>query len=181
MRATRARVTTFVVALGVGAVVACSDSAQPIGHGDKVINDTKGQPVSPPLPPPYNPGEGGYDAGEGGYAPALNTCGGCSCDPATNYCFSGGVAKAVLPAPEGLFGVPDAGDAGPPPPPCPILKAGELGNGCAPLPASCTGSPTCDCLLAALQPSYKCYLVCTPTPGFLEVYCPGGAGGSDGG
>jgi hypothetical protein len=175
MRVARARIITMLVVSAVGATVACSDSAKPLGTGDKVIDDTAGQDAYSPTPPPPPADGGGYEAGDGGYAPALSTCGGCSCDPTKNYCFSGGVMKAVMPFPNGVFGQPEGGPdaSGPPPAPCPVLPAGTLGNGCVPLPAACAAAPTCDCLLDALQPSYKCYLVCTPSPGFLEVYCPG--------
>jgi hypothetical protein len=178
-----ARITAFVMVAGVAAALACSDAAKPLGNGDKFINDTAGEDTyAPPIPQPTEGGtESGYDSGEGGYAPALNTCGGCSCDPSKNYCMSGGVLKTVrsFPAGSGGFGEPDGAMSGPPPPPCKILDAGTLANGCIPLPAACATTPTCNCLLDALQPSYSCYLVCTPTPGFLEVYCPGSGAGSD--
>jgi hypothetical protein len=184
MPAARARIAAFLVVSGIGAAIACGDSAKPLGSGDKFYNDTAGEDVySPPLPPPPSDGgEGGdayvYDSGDGNtYAPALDTCSACSCDPSKNYCMSGGVLKADRPFPGGSgggFGEPDgAAEAGPPPPPCKILDAGSLGNGCIPLPSACKANPTCTCLLDALQPYYKCYLVCTPTPGYLEVYCPG--------
>jgi hypothetical protein len=178
MQKAHARIATFVVVAAIGAAIACSDSAKPLGSGDKVINDTMGQDASQPQPPPP-PADAGdvmtyYDSSDG-YAPALSTCGGCSCDPSKNYCMSGGVLKAIQPFPNSAgFGESDgAAEAGPPPAPCKVLDAGALGNGCIPLPTACKTTPTCDCLLAALQPYYKCYLVCTPTPGYLEVYCPG--------
>jgi hypothetical protein len=173
-----ARITAFVVVAGIGAAIACSDAAKPLGTGDKFINDTLGEDAYSPPPPQCAPDTGSYEAAAegGGYAPALNTCSSCSCDPTKNYCFSGGVLRTAVrpfPAGSGGFGEPDgAAMAGPPPAPCKILDAGTLTTGCVPLPAACKATPTCDCLLAALQGYYSCYLVCTPTPGYLEVYCP---------
>jgi hypothetical protein len=172
-----ARMTAFVVVAGVAAAIACSDAAKPLGTGDKFVNNTLGEDAYvPPQPSPPDTDGSSYEGGQDGYAPALNTCSSCSCDPAKNYCFSGGILRtAVLPFPgsSGGFGEPDgSAEAGPPAAPCKILDAGTLGNGCIPLPAACKATPTCDCLLTALQSYYACYLVCTPTPGYLEVYCP---------
>lgn len=70
------------------------------------------------------------------------------------------------------FGEPDgAAEAGPPLPACTAVAAGSLG--CTPLPAACTASPTCGCLLTALQAQHTtCYLNCTTGKGF-DVYCGG--------
>jgi hypothetical protein len=182
-------VTTFTVAGALGAFFACSDSAKPLGTSDKFIDDTAGQDVS--APPPPGPTDSGGD-GADGYGPTVIACAGCSCDPAKDYCFSGGSGSGTVgeggsgaddasdgasthrPAvPLGGFGEPDgAAEAGPPPPPCPVVAAGAIG--CIPLPTACAATPTCPCLLDALQMQYPaCYLVCTPTPGFLSVYCGG--------
>jgi len=188
-------ITTFTVAGALGALFACSDSAKPLGTSDTFTNDTAGQDVySPPVPQPMDSGTDGADA----YGPAAVACASCSCDPTKNYCFTGpnsvsidggaygdsavvvngggdsgsdGAVKAAVPL--GAFGEPDgAADAGPPPPPCPMVAEGSMG--CIPLPATCASQPTCACLLTALQAHYpSCYLVCTPSPGFLEVYCGG--------
>jgi hypothetical protein len=171
-----AQIAAFAVVAGIGAAIACSDAAKPLGTGDKFVNETDGEDTYVPPQPTPPSGDGGttYEGGEDGYAPALNTCASCSCDPAKNYCFSGGVLREVKPFPGSSgFGEPDgAATSGPPAAPCKILDAGTLGNGCIPLPAACKTTPTCDCVLAALQSYYSCYLVCTPTPGYLEVYCP---------
>jgi hypothetical protein len=181
MRAAKRVTTLVVVASTLGAAWACSDSAQPLGSGNKFINDTMGQDVyTPPQPaPPPADANSDADGNDSGYAPVLSECASCSCDPAKNYCMSGGVRTADKKASRvsypygagGGFGEPD-GAKGPPPPPCPILDAGATGNGCIPLPAACAATPTCECLVVALQPLYSCYLNCSPTPGFLEVYCP---------
>jgi hypothetical protein len=191
-------ITTFTVAGALSMFFACSDSAQPLGIGDMVVNDTAGQDASsPPTPPPTDSGIYSYDSS----GPAVVACASCTCDPTKNYCYSGssmvstteagvgtdgsdedgsggdgsvhGLVRSAVPL--GAFGEPDgAADAGPPPPPCPLLAARSTGPGCIPLPATCATNATCDCLLATLQHLYPtCYLVCTPTPGFLEVYCGG--------
>jgi hypothetical protein len=187
MRVSR-RITASIVASCLGAAIACSDSAQPLGSGDKFINDTAGMDVysSPPPPPP--PGDAAAEAYADtgyGYAPALDTCSSCWCDPTKNYCMSGGTQKTkrVSYPFGGGFGEPD-GATGPPPAPCKVVDAGAAtdqadwkppaGNGCISLPPACAKTPTCDCLVDTLQPYYSCYLVCSPTPGFLEVYCPAG-------
>jgi hypothetical protein len=180
MRGTKKRVTTLVLAgivlASIGAAWACSDSAAPLGSGNKVINDTTGMDAyqtSPP-PPPATDGATAYDSA---YHPALDTCGSCSCDPTKNYCMSGGVrrdARISYPYSGGGFGEPDSAPSGPPPAPCKVLDAGAVTNGCIPLPPACEKNPTCNCLVVALQPLYGCYLDCSPTPGFLEVYCPQG-------
>jgi hypothetical protein len=176
MRAAR-RITGLVLAASMGMALACSDSAQPLGTGDKFINDTAGQDAYSASVPVTS--DAGSDADA--YGPALNTCASCSCDPTRNYCFSGGTPRALSSVPvhilSGGFGEPDgAAQANiPPPPPCPILDAGTMSNGCTPLPQACEATPTCACVLNALQPLYVCYLVCSPSPGFLEVYCPNGS------
>jgi hypothetical protein len=174
MRAAK-RITAVVLAAWMGVALACSDAAKPLGTGDKFINDTAGQDAY--SPPPPVPTDSGSDTG---YAPS--TCASCSCDPSKNYCFSGGSRKTtesipvhILAAGFGEDGGADA-DAAPPPPPCPVLAAGSTSDGCIPLPATCATMATCACLLAALQPSYACYLECSPSPGYLEVYCPNGTG-----
>jgi hypothetical protein len=172
---TARKVTTLAIVVScLGAVWACSDSAAPLGSGDKLVNDTAGMDANSQPPPPPPPGDGAADGADGyGYAPALNTCGSCSCDPTKNYCMSGGTrVKGRTSYPYGGFGEPDGAPTGPPPAPCKVLDAGAQGNGCIPLPAACATTPTCDCLVNTLQPMYACYLVCSPTPGFLEVYCP---------
>jgi hypothetical protein len=176
--ARRVMVLTIVVSV-VGGVWACGDSAQPLGMGNKFYNDTEGEDAYTP-PPPYTPSpDGAGDAYPDGYTPALGTCGSCSCDPTKNYCMSGGTRKTARERVSypygGGFGEPDgAGDAAPPAP-CKVLEAGATGNGCIPLPATCAKTPTCDCLVNALQPNYTCYLACSPSPGYLEVYCPNGS------
>jgi hypothetical protein len=180
-------ITIFTVAGALATFFACSDSAKPLGTSDKFIDDTAGQDVSaPPAPEPTDSSAYGAD----GYGPTIIACASCSCDPTKNYCFSGGMGTAAAggdAAADGAtdgasahrpafplgggFGEPDgAAEAGPPPPPCPMVAAGQLG--CIPLPAACTATPTCSCLLGALQAQFPtCVLVCTPTPGFLSLYC----------
>lgn len=190
-------ITTFTVTGILSTLFACSDTAAPLGTHDLFINDTAGQDVYSPPPPMVDSGsDGAYATG-----PVTSPCSSCSCDPTKNYCFagassstvvydsgsvtetgpdeaggendSGGDARAALPL--GIFAQPDAAmDAGPPPPPCSMLAAGSTTPGCTSLPAACSANPTCACLLMALQPLYdSCYLVCTPSPGYIEVYCGG--------
>jgi hypothetical protein len=187
MRVSR-RITASIVAASLGAAFACSDAAQPLGSGNKFINDTMGMDAysQPPPPPPSDAsGDAETDGGDG-YKPALNTCASCSCDPSKNYCMSGGTQKTKrVSFPFGGFGEPDGASSGPPPAPCKVVDAGAAksggawsppaGNGCIPLPPACVKTPTCECLVDALQPFFTCYLVCSPTPGFLEVYCPNGS------
>jgi hypothetical protein len=199
MRTARLMTTTFTVAGALGALFACSDSARPLGTMDIVVNDTAGEDASSPAPQAPSTDSGQYSP-NGGYGPTVIACAACSCDPTQSYCFSGGASatdgggvaengdggedggvdggdSAHRPAVPlgGAFGEPDgAADAGPPPPPCPMLAAGSAEPGCIPLPTSCAMNPTCSCVLSALQPQYlSCYLDCTPTPGFLSVYCGG--------
>src|SRR5580658_5087418 len=68
MRAPR-RISTFVLAASIGTVLACSDSAQPLGTGDLFINDTAGQDAAS-LPPPVST-DASSDADA--YAPLLDT------------------------------------------------------------------------------------------------------------
>jgi hypothetical protein len=189
---TARRITTLIVVAILGTTFACSDSAAPLGIGDTVTNDTAGMDVyAPPLPQQQDSGSDG----EAAYLPTVDPCAGCTCDPTQSYCFAGsssagivaydsgiaagdgatssGDARAALPL--GGFGEPDgAVDAGPPPPPCATLAVGSTPLGCTPLPAACATTPTCACVLAALQPQFSsCYLVCTPSPGHIEVYCGG--------
>jgi hypothetical protein len=184
-------IATLIVAGTLCTFVACSDTAKPLGTGDMFTNDTLGQDVSSPPVPTLDSGAYNADA----YGSSMNACVACSCDPTKNYCFSGGGSTASAPdgattaadtgdngdsagahfplaIPLGGFGEPDgAAEAGPPLPACPIVAAGSLG--CSPLPAACTASPSCACLLSALQSQHStCYLDCTPTPGF-DVYCGG--------
>jgi hypothetical protein len=175
MRTAERVATLAVVAVGLGAAWACSDSAQPLGSGDKFVNDTLGMDANS-QPPPSPPSDATTDGNGDGYGGLVNTCGDCTCDPTKNYCMSGGSRiEGRTSYTYGSFGEPDA-EAGPPPAPCKILDAGATTNGCIPLPAACATNATCDCLVDTLQPYYSCYLVCSPTPGFLEVYCPAGPG-----
>lgn len=185
--------TTFIVAGTLGMFFACGDSAEPLGSGEIVINDTAGQDVN--SPPAAQAVDSGSDAADAN-GPTVSACGSCSCDQTKNYCFSGPSGSTTLAydsgavtdsgsdssdgnphgaLPLGAFGEPDgAADTGPPPPPCAVLAARSTQPGCTPLPPPCTAAPTCACLLKNLQPEYpSCYLVCTPSPGYFEVYCGG--------
>jgi hypothetical protein len=183
-------IATFIVAGTLCTFFACSDTAKPLGTGDMFINDTAGQDVFSQPVPTLDSGADSADA----YGSSMNACAACSCDPTKNYCYSGGSTASApdgataaadtgtngdsagahfpLAIPLGGFGEPDgAAEAGPPLPACPMVAAGSLG--CTPLPSACTASPSCTCLLGALQGQYStCDLNCTPTPGF-DVYCGG--------
>src|ERR1700722_13792334 len=159
----RAKVVLLTVTLALIGVGACNESSPPVNKpGDDTINGTHepeaGLPApnptedsSTPMDPPM------YDVGTG-YAPALDTCGSCSCDMTKSFCFAGGT-HGITPT-----------DA--PPPACTLVDASTVQIGCNPLPASCTANPTCDCIEDAIQTQFGCYLVCTPDPGYFLVYCP---------
>lgn len=66
-----------------------------------------------------------------------------------------------------LAGAADAGGDAAALPPCPMVAAGALG--CTPLPA---GSTDCATLIASLQATYACYLVCAFDGTQMSVYCP---------
>jgi hypothetical protein len=175
------RITIVFAVTAICAAVACSDSAKPLGSGDKFVNDTAGQDAYSP-PPPSSPSDAASDADAYAAAAAASACESCSCDPKVNYCFSGEALRMTFKDPIHVilaagFGEPDgAAEAkAPPPPPCPVLTVGSTDDGCIPLPAACAATPTCACVLAALQPLYACYLDCSPTPGYLSVRCPNGA------
>src|SRR5580698_5074355 len=123
-------ITALVVAASVGAAIACSDSAQPLGKGDTVVNDTAGQDAFSP-PPPVST-DGGSDADA--YAAPVSPCATCTCDSAKNYCFAGGTLKAQTLVPSRILASgsaePDgAAEANAPPlPACPVLAAGATGD-----------------------------------------------------
>jgi hypothetical protein len=142
--------------LGVG----CGDdSGSPGGHGDHLIVD-----VDATKEPPQDQFDGGPDSpfapvspdgsyGVLGDASPYAACVACGCEGGT-YCFGGGRG---YPVPSGSCAGGPGSSGGPAP-------------GCAPLPASCTSTPDCPCLIGALT-SLTCYAVCDTQPGLI-VYCP---------
>jgi hypothetical protein len=176
----------LAVALSAIGAGACSDSGSSTGStsapGNTVIDDTRDAEPRPPANP--DPGDGAtvtgepdatYDYGEGGSGgdattpppasyPGIAECSSCSCPGSTAYCFGGATPRMASPFhPQGTA---DAGaDAGAPP--CPMVPTGALG--CTPLPA---GSTDCASLIASLQATYACYLVCAFDGNQMSVYCP---------
>ena len=165
----------LAVSLAAIGVVACSDSGSSTGSttapGNTVVNDTRDAEPRPPANP--DPGDGstptgepdasGYgDGGAGSDAPAsypgVTACSACACPSASAYCFGGATPRDPMRV------IPLAADAGPA---CPLVTAGTVG--CTALPA---GATTCTDLLAALQPTYACYLVCAFDGKQMTVYCP---------
>jgi hypothetical protein len=176
----RVSARTLMIAMGASgaliALLACGDSTPPRGSGDTLIDDSHHSGDELPPPPDPNPSDAFPETsapadGPAEYAPALNTCSSCSCNPATAFCFSGGVAKAIVI--DAVEGGTEGGAADAAQPACPIVTdAATPQTGCNPLPAACAAKPTCACVIAAIQPQFACYLVCSPDPGFLQVYCP---------
>jgi hypothetical protein len=152
----------LLAALSAPLVAACSTTTRRTeAAGDTVIDDTRDQPRPPPAPedPPPEPTDAAaiYTDAKDDYSPAA-ICNGCACTPDAHYCFGGGTFRA--PAEAGL-------------PVCPLPEAGAaIGIGCNVLPAACAQTPTCECVLTAIQPAIRCYLVCQPHEGQLLVYCP---------
>ena len=156
----------------------CSESSVPGGQGNDVIDDTRPEPRPPANPDPPMDAEttDASDAALYADGPPQVTCGGCACTPDTHFCFSGGTVRGLDTTPpkspaDDSADASDGGDSGPPA--CPLPPdASTIQAGCNDIPSACAASPTCDCLLTALQPMYACYLVCrVPGPQFL-VYCP---------
>jgi len=168
----------LLVALSLGGVVAVacgnSGSSSVVQGGDDIINDTRDSSVrAPPNPDdgatPSGQPEGGYsedgslsyysDDGPSVTYPGVAECSSCSCPATKSYCFGG-----ATPRKDPMIMSPSATDAGPP---CPVVAAGTLG--CTALPA---GATNCADLLAVLQPTYACYLVCAYDGTTMTVYCP---------
>jgi hypothetical protein len=183
-RSTRTNRTTFALAAVLGACVvagslnACADTKSAGSSGNVVVDDTREQPRPPPNPdPPIDaniPDAPLYDA-LGNYAP-LTACNGCTCSGDTHFCFGGGTPRGLAGPGDGGTDEPtdasvDAGDGGLPLCPVPSNPA-TVQVGCNALPAACAADPTCACVLTAIQPAFRCYLVCQNTSGLPQVYCP---------
>jgi hypothetical protein len=174
-------VVAFLVAAGAVAA-ACSDAGSSstgttTSPGDDVTNDTRdAEPRAPANPDPGDGAEplgqpdASYGEGGAGYGddapsayPGVSECSTCSCPATTNYCFGGATPRKTQMV--GSRSAPEAaGDAGPP---CPVVAAGTLG--CNALPA---GTTDCASLVATLQSTYACYLVCAYDGTQMTVYCP---------
>ncbi len=179
-------VVLATVSVACVAAVACGDvTSTTDGAGNTVINDTRDAEARAPANPDdgaaptgqpdayaggdgYAPGAGdaAYDVAVVSYGndsaayPGVAECSSCACPAAGAYCFGGATPRKdpMLLTPEGAV------DAGPP---CPMVAAGALG--CTPLPS---GAADCPSLLATLQPTYSCYLVCANDGTTMTVYCP---------
>ncbi len=153
---------------------ACNEAPRADAPGNAVVDDTRNQPRPPPTPEPatdasVSDADVPYADAAGtsldGYAPS-SACAGCACTPDAHYCFGGGTPRAIL-APA----VDAGGDAGIPA--CTVAASSATTEpGCNAVPPACASAPTCECLLAALQPRFRCYLVCQPSSAELLVYCP---------
>jgi hypothetical protein len=178
----RLSVRILMVGLGgTGAVVAffaCSDSGPPTGSGNTLIDDSHHS--GDELPPAMDPSPADalpemlYPSDAvAEYAPALDTCAACTCDPATNFCFAGGMhARSPFASMDASDEGGEGGDAAAATPACPLVSGSTVQVGCNALPPACAASPTCACVLDAIQPQFSCYLVCSPDPGYFRVYCP---------
>jgi hypothetical protein len=160
--ARRATLTLFGVMLALALFGACSETRPNGGPGDDLIDNTNNEETGPPSPNPAVD-SGSMDSSpmnypDSSYAPLLTTCAACDCSSAKGFCFAGGTH---------FVGPSDA-------PACVMIDASTVGIGCNPLPAQCGPNPQCDCVINAIQPQFSCYLVCTPDPGYLLVYCPNG-------
>jgi hypothetical protein len=186
-----ARSVAVSAALLLSLAAACSNGTPPAVHpGDDITDNTnEGDTGIPATPPPS--GDSGMDDSslydDSGFQPMLGACSTCSCSTKKGFCFGGGVTFHSPPLP--LGGHSDAGDGGGAgdasedtgPAACPMVSAGtndagqtKIEIGCNTLPAACAATPTCGCVLEAIQPQFACYLVCTPDDGYLLVYCPNG-------
>ena len=137
---------------------ACADKVQPAGS--TLIKDA---PPPSPSAPPDDAQPPAYDAGVIGDTPYtkadadLGACSSCVCSPSTSFCFAGATLRAAM----------DSGG----PVPCTVASGATPQVGCNSLPAACAAKPSCECIIAALQPMYACYLNCQAGSSWL-VYCP---------
>jgi hypothetical protein len=181
----RAATALGFAAAALVAAAACSDASAPSGSGNDFTNDTRDadRPPSAPgdgasptgEPDAYATGqpEAGY-YGDGSYVaptydgaayPGVSECSSCSCPAATSYCFGGATPRkdpmTLRPQSAADAGAGDASAA------CPMVAAGALG--CTALPA---GTTDCASLIASMQTTYSCYLVCATDGTTMNVYCP---------
>jgi HAMP domain-containing protein len=173
---TRVGLTLAAVAAFLAVAAACSEATTgPTVNGpDMLVNDTmdidSGDLGASP-PPASDTGADAalYPDATPGYAPMLEECAACECSTKKGFCFAGGAHFS------GAGGSGDGGgDGGGGPAACAMVPADTVSPGCNTLPAACAGTPTCDCVLSAIQTMFECYLVCTPDDGYLLVYCPNG-------
>ena len=149
----------------------CTDASRTDAPGNVVVDDTRDQPRPPANPDPPSSGSDAAVADAGpaypadapdGYAP-LSACGECACAAPGNYCFGGGSPRTArassAPADDAAL------------PACTLADPGGTQPGCYAVPAACTATPTCACVLNALQPRLACYLVCAAGDP-MRVYCP---------
>lgn len=159
------RRAVLLVLLPVAWAAACTDRVYP--------SSTEIPRTTTPPPPPEPMDDAAAGVPSDAYAAGdvnLRACNGCICSPSTSFCFAGGSTRDPV-ITEGRDGG-DAGDAEAGPPMCPIVDAGVAAIGCNALPAACAKDRSCACILAALEPRFRCYLVCEETGGGPLVYCP---------
>jgi hypothetical protein len=153
---------TAAVLAAVPVCAACSSiSGDPLGSGNKVVDDVDATPAPPPVGDTPDPafaradGSAAYGAVYDGsvqrticnYVPK----GDAGSDASTGH--DGGAASAPV-EDGGAYAAPDAGGS------------------CEPLPTACYGNVTCACVLVALGPELPCmYPSCSDVKGF-RLYCP---------
>jgi hypothetical protein len=163
MKPMRLRALLLLFSWGVVmALAAACDKIQPVGS-----SLVRGVPPPPPPPPPEDASQPLLDSGLTGDGPVyekfdadLTACSMCTCEQATSFCFAGATPRAPV----------DAGEGGVPP--CTVASGPTPEIGCNAMPAECAATPTCGCILAALQPKYRCYLNCADDGSQFLVYCP---------
>jgi hypothetical protein len=157
-----ARRVSVLGAIALVIAAACADRVQPVGS-NPVTN-------APPAPPPSDqdaapaPDDAGSSLDAYPSVDAnLHACAGCTCAPETSYCFAGASPRA--PADAGADAAPGV---------CATASGSPPQVGCNAIPAACTATPTCACIIDVLQPLYRCYLNCSTNGDGMLVYCPNG-------
>jgi hypothetical protein len=150
-----ARLAGAIVLFALACTGCTDDSGKPLGHGNVVVVDVDAttQPEQPefdgsadsPFAPTDSPYGHPYDGSS-----TVAWCDQCAC-PAGTYCFGGGRGYPLF------SGTCATGESTP------------TTVGCVTIPAACTATPTCACLLGAVGTS--CYSACIDrsTP---IVFCP---------
>jgi hypothetical protein len=153
--------------------VACTDTPPPAAPGNVVFDDSMQDAElqnNEDASIQYGPqglGEAGTDGaygldstyGSSGYEDVQSpqsACSSCKCDMRVGYCLENGPGLTASTA------APVSGFCG---------LASTLSIGCNALPAACASSPTCACVLDAVQPPLGCYPECTTSSGYIDVFC----------
>jgi hypothetical protein len=163
------------LAAALALAAACNDTpGPPSGPGDNLVDDTNQDAVAQHtqdtgIVPPQGAVDGSYAdgtileaGGSTGYMDAgspMAACASCTCGMNRGFCLENGVTATVTSAATGDAGL------------CTLASPTSLAVGCNPLPDSCP-TPSCQCLLNAIQPPLGCYPECTSKGGYFDVYCP---------